>query len=237
MSKFKVGDKVQHKQEKGFTYTIQSVRDSIMHLKDAAGSYRIEDFELVKDDKMSTFKVGDRVKCIDGARSSLIPGHIYIVKDSDNKMVVIEGTHYAFSNTRFELVKEETPLPPTLDEMPLDEQALLFIAWRKGKTIQKLHAGEWSVEYCPKWSFEGIYRVKPDEVIPDSFDWSHAKFNYVARDEDGKVYGYDEAPKRGMRYWSSLDGTFHLADSFTSYKKGNLPWDQSLICRPGFEVK
>lgn len=186
---------------------------------------------------MSKFKVGDRVRCIDGARSSLIPGHIYIVKDSDNKMVVIEGTHYAFANTRFELVKEEASLPPILGEMSMDERVEMFIASQNGKTIQQWDVTKWTDDHNPTWWPTAIYRIKPEEAIPDSFDWSHATFNYVARDAEGEVYGFDATPIKHKETWVRSKGTLYRANAFASYKKGNLPWDQSLICRPGYKPK
>jgi len=84
-----------------------------------------------------------------------------------------------------------------------------------------------------------IYRVpgRPDEI-----DWSavHPDYNYMARDENGEVWLHLEKPSKHSDCWVSGGGLWIIQNIsvdcvFSSYKNNGLPWDQSLVMRPGVQ--
>ncbi len=119
-------------------------------------------------------------------------------------------------------------------ELSRADQLSIMGAWLDGKTIQyRPSEREWKDISLPSWSGPNYYRVKPDE--PDYIDWSHIdpRFKYMARDEAGQVYLYENEPKVGDVVWKVMGGSFTRVDGiFASYKQGTVGWDKSLVKRP-----
>lgn len=80
------------------------------------------------------------------------------------------------------------------------------------------------------------YRVA---LVDDQIDWEHVHPDYIcmARDSDGTAYVYEEQPVMGVRQYRPSHKSYCAPASraFASYKRGNKPWDQSLVWRPGCE--
>lgn len=68
----------------------------------------------------------------------------------------------------------------------------------------------------------------------DSIDWSHVHewFKWMARDNDGDVFLYVEAPDQGYLWWEKTGFDRVDATVFTSYKQGTCGWQDSLVERP-----
>ena len=96
--------------------------------------------------------------------------------------------------------------------------------------------GEWVGKHthAPRIGLNTVYRLARPEPIPDSIDWSVFTDDvvFMARDEDGKAYAYTSLPEKGYDYWSPNRGGEVNVNYLSSYKRGNLPWDQSLVWRP-----
>lgn len=95
----------------------------------------------------------------------------------------------------------------------------------------------------PSWDWSAVdYRVA---ATPDSIDWSHvsSEYKYMARDKSGDVFLYSKRPELGEFIWEPhksiaccLQTDYWADDSqvnpFSSYKKGTIRWDESLVERP-----
>ena len=78
------------------------------------------------------------------------------------------------------------------------------------------------------------YRIKPTKP---SIDWSQVsdKFNYLARDESGLIYLYENKPEVAHDGWSSVAGVGGMivwAVTFKSLEVGTCNWTESLVERP-----
>lgn len=112
----------------------------------------------------------------------------------------------------------------------------LIEAWANGATIQVLgiKSQEWITLMFPCWSEDMTYRIKP--ATPDYINWDHvdSRFKYMARDKDGHTCLYIDRPEipstqfGGM--WYTATGTTK-ANCFSSYKRGDIDWRDSLVCR------
>lgn len=80
-----------------------------------------------------------------------------------------------------------------------------------------------------------IYRITPKPAIKPSINWDYVapKFNWLARDKVGKSLLCYSKPVIKRGYWLGLMGV--SADCFASYSPGDCPWEESLVCRPGYE--
>jgi len=82
------------------------------------------------------------------------------------------------------------------------------------------------------------YRLKP---IPHSIDWSHVNERYIVlvAHKTGEVRLVTKAPTRGPgENWYSVPGPGESidAENFTSFKRGTVSWDESLVFRPSKEM-
>tara|TARA_R100000541_G_scaffold52965_2_gene60798 strand:+ start:709 stop:1341 length:633 start_codon:yes stop_codon:yes gene_type:complete len=173
MNKFKVGDKVVRTNHKfgaleiGDEYTVREytsdVCGSVVYLVGHRGVYRVENFELVKEEKpISKFKKGDKVVYTGASGHGLVHRLEYTVHhSSENRISVLLSKALCIDDENFELVKEEKP---TLTPHECQKD---IIAWANGATIQywSKHFEEW-VDVSkdrPHWISYIKYRVKPDK--------------------------------------------------------------------------
>lgn len=59
----------------------------------------------------------------------------------------------------------------------------------------------------------------------------HPDYKWLSADMDDRGYIFKDKPKLGDRNWMSASD-YDSADIFTSYKRGNVAWDKSLVKRP-----
>ena len=119
----------------------------------------------------------------------------------------------------------------TFGEMSREEKLELLAAWVDGKKVEYLSSySGWQTCEKPTWEVAVSFRVK--SVVQDSINWSHVRedFKYMARDEDGRVFLYKALPYRSETVWSFLG--YQAAGIFSSYKRGDTDWKDSLVCRP-----
>lgn len=81
-----------------------------------------------------------------------------------------------------------------------------------------------------------VYRIKPTKP---SIDWSHVhpRYKYLARDDYGGIYLYEEEPYKLSRQWESRRGDACRTDNLSSVKAGDCDWQDSLVKRPDNEEK
>lgn len=118
------------------------------------------------------------------------------------------------------------------------EKIEVMQAFLDGKPVEWNDGRDWRPMKTPNptWSWLHYdYRIK--SAKPDSIDWDHVSptLKYMARDEDGKTYLYAQKPchYKGMKQeWAHPGGRFVDAELFTSYKRGDVDWEDSLVIRP-----
>jgi len=83
----------------------------------------------------------------------------------------------------------------------------------------------------PSWSTIGTYRARPAPLVPDAIDWSHVapEWKWMARDEDGTAWLSEFRPEQLASCFGS--GTAD-ARAFSSYRRGTVAWQDSLVERP-----
>lgn len=121
----------------------------------------------------------------------------------------------------------------------------LLNAWLDGDEIEQFYSVDMGYEH-PQWSRNPLpnfraneqYRVKK---TADYIDWSHvySKWNFIARDSDGKVILYSHRPHLLSDEWGlNIDGLFKsdVERTFTSYKQGSCDWKDSLVSRAQCEA-
>lgn len=113
-------------------------------------------------------------------------------------------------------------------------------AWVDGAEVEQWceHTQSWlSGSLWPRFS-ASKYRLKP---IPHSIDWSHVNERYIVlvAHKTGEVRLVTKAPTRGPgENWYSVPGPGESidAENFTSFKRGTVSWDESLVFRPSKEM-
>lgn len=93
---------------------------------------------------------------------------------------------------------------------------------------------KWQLEETPTFLTSAFWRIKQ---TVDSIDWSHVHSDYkwLARDENGICYLYQNKPEHSVCMWHVTEGRYEIAEHFSSYKQGTIDWKYSLIERPAGE--
>lgn len=121
-------------------------------------------------------------------------------------------------------------------ELPIETRCLIFALHQAGKIDVTCEGLTFPI---PGFHPTDRYQIRRKEapLVPDSIDWSHVspEWKFMARDMDGKVYLYTDAPKLGATdMWTlSTPRGLHLGGrAFVSYKRGTVDWKDSLVVRP-----
>ena len=94
---------------------------------------------------------------------------------------------------------------------------------------------QWNDTDNPGFFTAGKYRIKE---TPDSIDWGHVheSVDTIARDRNDQVCAYSgNILVKANEWMCGTDGICIFAGVekiFTSYKRGTVTWDNSLITRP-----
>ena len=87
----------------------------------------------------------------------------------------------------------------------------------------------------PIWNIHN-YRIAK---TPDTINWDHVapEFKYMARDEDGRAWLYQNEPILSEEFSQWEDEAVCCSNSaaHSSYRRGTVDWKDSLVIRPGFE--
>lgn len=123
--------------------------------------------------------------------------------------------------------------------MKIDDMISILQKYKEGEAIAFRRRGDILWNRCtthPRWwdftQYE--YGVVADE--PDSIDWSQVnpKWNFMARDPDGRVFVYQSKPTWGKNSNEWLGGRWPIQvdDIFSSYRRGTVSAEDSLVERP-----
>lgn len=133
--------------------------------------------------------------------------------------------------------------PKALKDMTWEEAEPIYRAFNEGRPIEEYNfvGNPWQTVHNPNpiWRIS-TYRVKQTKP---SINWEHLKPEIVAiaEDEDGELWGYSIKPflseEEGAWLLHSLEGDGYILDGYASYVPGTCDWKESLVIRPGHEVK
>lgn len=125
-----------------------------------------------------------------------------------------------------------------MKELKTQRDVILAILAGYEIEVKDLIGGGWTTLECKSlWvnqldSCTDKYRIKPTKP---SIDWSqvHSRFKYLARDNSGGMYLFEEEPYREEYDWVNVgEGIYMSAFPFASLKKGTCDWAESLVQRP-----
>lgn len=128
--------------------------------------------------------------------------------------------------------------PKPFGELSRAEKGELLLSRHEGKLVEILtsrHGWLTAREY-DFWDEARHYRIAPEPLIPDSINWDHVapEYNCMARDEYLLARLYRNKPVISGTFWT--DGEISIyAKYFSSYKRGTVDWEDSLVIRPGHE--
>lgn len=95
------------------------------------------------------------------------------------------------------------------------------------------------VEYPMRlnWNWEECdYSIYKEPTTKPSINWEHvaSNYNYLTVDNDGSVFLWKNRPRLQTYSWIA-HGDVGDATAMSSFIPGTCNWEDSLICRPGFE--
>ena len=186
--------------------------------------------------------VGSRWQCVRGRYC----GHVFkfpfggyllnMVHPTDLFIRIPDAAPTELAMTHF---TDLTAIDCPLGELDDDTASRLFLAGLRGENIECDGGGEWVPPSEWLWLPHIKYRLAALPAVPDFIPWGavHQDFNFHTRDYDGSGAYYIRRPDIGETRWK-LQGNKIVSSAATAgIIIGNLPWDQSLVCRPGWEGK
>jgi hypothetical protein len=138
-----------------------------------------------------------------------------------------------------DLVGEE-PMYKEWQHTPDSEKVKILEAELRGETVEfiawvnpKRPNNGWLKRGTGPYHFNLYYRVKPKAVKP-SIDWSHvhSDYNWLTIDKSGqsRLWSNKPAIHPSVEYWGGNSRVGNALD-FASFKRGDCPWDESLVGR------
>ncbi len=131
--------------------------------------------------------------------------------------------------------------PKALKDMTWEEAEPIYRAFHEDRPIEQLYEEGFNGLDDPcSLDWRETYRIKQTKP---SINWDHLKPEIVAiaEDEDGELWGYSIKPflseEEGAWLLHSLEGDGYILDGYASYVPGTCDWKDSLVIRPGHEVK
>lgn len=122
------------------------------------------------------------------------------------------------------------------------EMIAVMQAYERGEKIEcrNIKQEEWyplANFWCDRlWNWETAdFRIAPPKPVQHQIDWSHVgdKFCAIVTTSKGEVYLTTSLPKLSLDTFEwPMTTTFLDADVFSSFKPGNMPWQESLVIRP-----
>lgn len=180
-----------------------------------------------------------------------IDGLFCIVDDRGERATVcVNGARCVYLNCdgRFEWATPEETKEEKMEQneykpfgqLSREEKLGLMAAWVDGKEIEfSVNGGSWHEGKTLGWLGHYCYRIKPEPVEMPSIDWSHVHpdYKWLAVDAGGSADLFTDKPYlEGLGdngFWTHFSAAAAVpADAFTSYKRGNVAWDKSLVKRP-----
>jgi hypothetical protein len=121
----------------------------------------------------------------------------------------------------------------------LDEATQEALKGWKGKWEVYSYQG-WDEITIPRWSNLSTYRAIPLPLTKPSINWDHVseKWQWLAKDENGRTYLHDSKPSlsRALLSWHTKDYNASNATHFSSFSPGDCDWKDSLVQRPAKDM-
>jgi hypothetical protein len=114
-----------------------------------------------------------------------------------------------------------------------DEEKAALHEHEKAGGEFKYWCGEWA-QVKPSWYYNMIYRTVPLPKTQDVIAWDRLPewVEWVARDSDGGVFGYDFEPKRRDEKWPMMSRCRRIDDFPGIVQIGTCDWTESKQRRP-----
>lgn len=118
------------------------------------------------------------------------------------------------------------------------EKIAVMQAYEIGEKIETRNqmATHWHLSDYPDWDWSQYdYRIAAPDPVPHTIDWSHVSDDYVCMvtTSHGNHYLATSIPEDGIDTWHwPFDVVLSLIQSHSSFKQGNMPWQESLVVRP-----
>lgn len=121
-------------------------------------------------------------------------------------------------------------------ELTDEQKGALLLATHEGGEVECYYVsfdGWQEIQDEPTWAYLTKYRIKPDPT-PMSLDWSAIKpeYKWAAVDFVGNAWVFRHEPLLSFREWKTSNGRGVCISHLSSYKRGNVDWQHSLIERP-----
>ena len=128
-----------------------------------------------------------------------------------------------------------TQIDQPFGELGRETKLALMAHWVDWGVVEIYSRGGWIRSKSPAWSATYRYRAAaPQQPMVVPWDAMNPRIKWAAADRNGVIYGFRGKPSsRDGMWWNSA--TFERLDLIVNIERGNLPWDQSLVCRPGHE--
>ena len=115
----------------------------------------------------------------------------------------------------------------------------LLDAYTKNSTLQveRLMSDGWGLSQWGRVANDsvGFYSFRIHVVLSkDEINWDHVSdmYRYMARSGNGTVYLFENKPLPYSPSWSYSGACLVIDDAFSSYKRGECDWKDSLVERP-----
>ena len=132
--------------------------------------------------------------------------------------------------SEFDLTKLDKPLGEYPDEVI---GALTRANWRFDGVDVRIN-GVWWPNNGDRLREDPVYRLAPEPSRPMSPPWDVLPewAQAVAFDKYGDVFVYENMPECGATMWLNT-GCRCVYITFLRFDRGNMPWNESLVLRPG----
>ena len=115
-----------------------------------------------------------------------------------------------------------------------EKKIAVMQAFVSGEVIEfrRKRTKTWAVCGVPSWAWDTLeYRVKVQN--PDWVDWDVIadRYEFMARDQSGEIYLFEEEPNNAGIVWSGVGAT-RIDMFFKCYAAGDAHWTKSLVKRP-----
>jgi hypothetical protein len=122
----------------------------------------------------------------------------------------------------------------------LDEETQKALKEWQGKW-SRYYADGWLETCNPGWVDQTVYKAIPLPATKPSINWDHVskKWQWLAKDENGRTYLHDNKPSlsRALLSWHTKDYNAQLnATHFSSFSPGDCDWKDSLVQRPAKDM-
>ena len=189
------------------------------------------------------FKVGDRVVGTDKAISHRVGMLGVITRVNLSETFWVRWGEECDGNfalhDEIELVKEE-PMYKEWQHTPDSEKVKILEAELRGEVIEwavwagVAEKGNWNTDGRKggEYHFNLYYRIKP--VSKPSINWDHVAPEYkwltIDSNDQSRLWTHKPVPLKERGYWSGNSKVYE-AHGLSSFKRGDCPWDKSLVGR------